>query len=51
MTFDHWKTTNKDDERHVPPPCETKPRYDVADICMWCGADPTEACKWQNGND
>lgn len=46
MSYDHWKTTDPDDKQHQDPPCEESPKVDDDDICLWCGADPTQACQW-----
>lgn len=45
-TYDDWKTTNPEDERRGEVPCEETPKFDDFDVCMWCGADPTQACQW-----
>lgn len=46
MTYDHWKTTDPMDQYPENPPCEEAPKFDDEDVCIWCGADPTQACKW-----
>lgn len=55
MTYDHWKTTNPEDEflGPEPPPCERgypvgsihkHPRY-PSGHCVECGAEAHEGCK------
>jgi hypothetical protein len=46
MTYDLWKSTNPADREPRDPPCEESPHFEDGDICAWCGADPTQACKW-----
>lgn len=49
MSYDNWKTTNREDERlSREPPCEETPKFDDHDVCLWCGADPTQACQWHS---
>jgi hypothetical protein len=46
MSYDNWKTRNRDDEQLQLPPCETKPQYDDEDVCQYCGAQPTQGCQY-----
>lgn len=47
-TYDDWKATDPKDREDdlIVVPCMETPKYDDYDICVWCGADPTQACKW-----
>lgn len=45
-TYDDWKCTDPADSESRDPPCEETPKVDDYDVCLWCGADPTQACQW-----
>lgn len=46
-TYDDWKTTDPMGSDYPSnPPCEETPKVDDYDVCLWCGADPTQACQW-----
>ena len=48
MSYDNWKATNPEDDRREPP-CEETPKFDDYDVCMWCGAEPTQSCRYFKG--
>jgi len=53
MSYDNWKTYSPDDDfdkqREAEAPCEETPKVDDYDVCLWCGADPTQACQFFKG--
>ena len=51
MSYDNWKTTDPSDRYRLPePPCVKRPRYDDDDVCLYCGANPTQACQFYKEN-
>jgi hypothetical protein len=46
VTYDNWKTREDGSPHDFEAPCEEKPKHDDDDVCLYCGANPTQACQW-----
>ena len=45
MTYDNWSQPTLLMIWNKRCPKET-PKFDDEDVCLWCGANPTQACQW-----